>query len=61
MAIVVSDDQNVIIVDGVKVVAVPVSAEWEDDDSGCDGCYFSALGWTAETYPVIQVTGTMNW
>ena len=42
MAIVVSDDQNVIIVDGVKVVAVPVSAEWEDDDSGCDGCYFSA-------------------
>lgn len=41
MAIVVSADQNIVVADGVRVVAVPVEAEWEDDDSGCDGCYFN--------------------
>ena len=31
MAIVVSADQNVVVADGVRVVAVPVEAELEDD------------------------------
>ena len=39
--IVVSADQNVVVADGVRVVAVPVEAEREDDYSGCDGCYFN--------------------
>lgn len=41
MAITVSADQSYVVEDGIKVVAVPVNAAWEDDDSGCDGCYFN--------------------
>ena len=42
MAIVISNDQNTVMVNGVKLVAIPVAEQWKDDDSGCDGCYFAA-------------------